>query len=93
VKYDLDGDTAVFFMAEDLDGHHYLTLHAYAESLGTVAAAPDSIPYYENYSFVFDHPQYGQIVAGLVRAKLVGVVGFKEKSHLHLAGLWVQGLQ
>ena len=93
VNYDLDGDTAVFFMTEDLAGQAYLLLRQYAETIGSVASAPDSIPYVAGYSFMFDHPQKGRIVAGLIRSKLVGVVGFNEQSHLHLTSLWVRGLQ
>ncbi|MFH1687385.1 MAG: DUF6599 family protein [bacterium] len=93
VNYDLDGDTAVFFMTEDLAGEQFLKLRAYAETTGSLAPPPDSIPYYQGYAFMFDSPYQGRIVAGLMRAKLVGVVGFNEQSHLHLASLWVRGLQ
>ena len=70
-----------------------MLLQNYAAGQGEYSSAPDSIQYYEGYSLQFEHPEYGTIVAGLVRSKVAGVLYFKESSHVHLAHLWVRGLQ
>ncbi len=92
-KYSLAGDTAVFFLSEDLSGEKYLILQTYAATKDSVRAAPEIIPYDRDHAFVFDHPHHGPIVAGLVRGKLVGVVGFEGEAFLTLTTLWVKGLQ
>lgn len=91
--YALTGDTAVFFLTEDLSGQKFLILQTYAAAKDSVRQAPEIIPYDAGHAFVFDHPERGPIVAGLVRGKLVGVVGFRGESFLTLATLWVKGLQ
>jgi len=90
--YDIEGDTATFFIAEDLGGEKFLALQTYAESLGETAAAPDSIEY-EGYSVMFDHPEYGKVVGGIIRSKVVGIHHFNPDKHLALAHLWVKGLR
>jgi hypothetical protein len=83
----------VFFLSEDLSGEKFLLLQTYASAKDSVRPAPDVIPFEGDHAFVFDHPDRGPIVAGLVRGKLVGVVGFRGETFLTLTALWVKGLQ
>lgn len=91
--YALAGDTAVFFLSEDLSGEKFLILQTYAAAKDSVRAAPEIIPYDREHAFAFNHPDYGPMVAGLVRGKLVGVVGFEGETFLTLTTLWVKGLR
>ncbi len=90
--YFVEGDSAVFFMTVDESGEQFLILSEHANSVGTVEPAPESFPYDEGYSLIYDDPEHGTIVAGLVRAKLVGVVGYKHPKYEDLASRWVLGL-
>lgn len=90
--YVIGKDTAVFFLTVDLSGGKYLALHEFGAGFGKVADAPSSFLYYHGYSLAFRHPTYGRIVAGLVRGKLVGIVGYSDTFE-RLGSLWVQGLQ
>ena len=92
-SYLLDGDTAVFFMTIDASGDRYLSLRQLAESMGSITTALDAIPYYDASGFAFDHPEHGTIVAGLVRSKLAGVLGYVPESHERLVSLWIKGLR
>ncbi len=92
ISYLMEGDSAVFFLTVDLTGKKYIGLKEYARSLGEITPAPESFPYYERSGFIFDHPDHGRIVAGLVRGKLVGIVPYRHESYEHLGSLWVTGL-
>lgn len=86
------GDTAVLFLGMDDGGHKFLKLKKHAETNGAIAEAPATLAY-EDYSLAFDDPQHGRIVAGLVRSKLVGIIGYDSTGYDHLMAIWVQGLQ
>jgi len=86
------GDTAVLFLTMDEGGEKFLKLRKYAESTGEVSSAPNSFPF-EEYSLAFSDPERGRIVAGLVRSKLVGIIGYDSTKNDRLASMWVQGLR
>ena len=92
ISYLMEGDSAVFFLTVDLTGTKYIRLKEYARSLGEITPAPESFPFYEHSGFIFDHPDHGRIVAGVVRGKLVGIVPYRHESYELLGSLWVTGL-
>jgi len=86
-------DTSTFFLSPDSSGIKYLTL--------LEATAWDDLTRDPPKGFMFDagfgmrgtHPELGAVVAGLVRQKLVGVIGYDpDRNHLKLQN-WVRGLQ
>ena len=92
ISYRMEGDSAVFFLTVDLAGLKYIRLKEYARSLGEITPAADTFPFYERSGFIFDHPDHGQILAGLVRGKLVGILPYRQESYELLGSLWVTGL-
>jgi len=93
ISYFTGGDTAVFFLTVDDSGEKFLRLRDYAESVGKVSSAPETFAFVEGYSISFKHPSHGTIVAGLVRSKLVGIIGYDATKNDRLATMWVQGLR
>ncbi|MFH1372706.1 MAG: DUF6599 family protein [bacterium] len=85
-------DTAVLFLGMDDSGQKFLELKKYAETVGAVDLAPVTLAY-EDYSLAFNDPQHGRILAGLVRSKLVGIIGYDSTAYDHLMATWLQGLQ
>jgi len=92
IAYQTGGDTAVLFLTMDEGGEKFLKLKKFAESTGKVSSAPNSFPF-EEYSLAFSDPDRGRIVAGLVRSKLVGIIGYDSTKNDRLASSWVQGLR
>ncbi len=92
-SYLADGDTAVLFLTVDESGEKFLTLREYAESIGKVSRVPESFAFDNARSLSFKHPTRGMIVAGLVRNKLVGIIGYTPDKSERLATIWVQGLK
>ncbi len=86
------GDTAVLFLTVDASGDKFLKLREYAGSTGEVSSAPNSFPF-EGYCLAFSDPDRGRIVAGMVRSKLVGIIGYDSTKNDRLASRWVQGLR
>jgi hypothetical protein len=92
-SYFTGGDTAVLFLTMDESGDKFLRLKEHADSLGKVSPAPTSFVFDNGYSISFTHPTKGNIVAGLVRQKLVGIIGYDPDKNDRLAASWVQGLR
>jgi len=86
------GDTVIFFLTMDESGWKFLKLREYGESIGDLSSSPKSFPY-EGYSLAFTDPHRGRIVAGLVRGKLVGIIGYDAAKNDRLASRWVRGLK
>ncbi len=92
-SYFVGGDTAVLFLTMDEGGEKFFKLKEYADSFGKVSPAPTSFVFDSGYSVSFTHPTKGNIVAGLVRQKLVGIIGYDPDKNDRLAASWVQGLR
>ena len=92
-SYFTGGDTAIFFLTMDEHGEKFLKLREYAESIGKVSPAPETFVFDNGYAVSFKHPTHGMIVAGLVRSKLVGIIGYDSTKNDRLASRWVQGLR
>lgn len=92
--YDIDGDTVIFFMIFDTTGESFITLRDHAREVGTVSPAPDTLNFPEpELSLEYDDPAHGPIVAGMVRKKLVGIVGWEHSRLQWLGFVWVLGLK
>jgi len=92
LSYLAGGDTAVLFLTMDESGERFGKLQDYAASTGKVSPAPKSIPF-DEYSVMFRNPDGNRIVAGLVRSKLVGIIGYDSTSNYRLISMWVKGLK
>jgi hypothetical protein len=76
----------------DPGGTQYTKLSRYASNIGTIVDVPDGF-HFPELSVALEHPRHGLIVAGLVRKKLVGIIGYNPKTFEKLATGWVDGLQ
>ncbi len=91
-SYLIDGDTLVLFLTMDKSGLKFLKLQEYAQNVGKAEAAPATIPF-EEFSVAFEDPQRGKVVAGLVRSKLVGAIGYERLKNGSFVSMWVKGLR
>jgi hypothetical protein len=83
----------VLFLSMDESGEKFWKLKEHADSFGKVSPAPTSFVFDNGHSISFTHPTKGNIVAGLVRQKLVGIIGYDPAKNDRLAASWVQGLR
>jgi hypothetical protein len=77
-RYSPADDTLVFFLTMDTTGTKLLALTEYAQSVGSLKALPDSVFFDGNHGVMFELPGRGTVVAGLIRSKLAGVIGYGE---------------
>jgi len=90
--YELEGDTATFFLTMDRGGEQFLTLKEWAEDEAELVAAPEGLAFPE-HSLAFVHQQRGLVVAGLVNHKLVGIINYRAASYESLVAGWIKGLR
>ncbi len=93
--YVVDSDTLEFFLTMDDEGKQFGHLKSYAGDLGKVFENPNGFDFDQGSSLAFTYPHRGLVIAGLVRGKLVGAIGYnprKEANENLIAG-WVKGLQ
>ncbi|MBD3332979.1 hypothetical protein GF356_09010 [candidate division GN15 bacterium] len=92
--YDIDGDTVIFFMIFDSTDQSFIDLNEHAREVGTVNPAPDTLNFPRpEFALEYDDPAHGPIVAGMVRKKLVGIVGWDYSRLQWLGFVWVLGLK
>lgn len=91
-SYAIESDTTLFFLTMDEGGIQFAKLSEYASDVGTIVDTPEGFRF-PGFSVAFEHPRRGLIVAGLVRMKLVGIVGYHPKPFEKLATGWIDGLQ
>ncbi|MGH8014837.1 MAG: DUF6599 family protein [Candidatus Zixiibacteriota bacterium] len=93
LDYLIDEDTLTLFLTSDTSGEKFLMLSEWGKNQADFTVAPKEFMYPENFSLSFNHPQYGQIVAGLVSRKLAGVIGYKRATGIELCSKWILDLQ
>jgi hypothetical protein len=93
VDYAIDEDTLTLFLTTDTSGEKFLLLTEWAEGIAELSAAPPEIEFPEGFSASIIHPLEGQIVAGLVNRKLVGVINYKRPTGNELMRKWILGLK
>lgn len=81
------------FLTMDESGVRFLALKEYAETLGGSVSVAEGFGFEPGLSVMFNIPGKGQIVAGLVRSKLVGAVGYNPAADEKRVKGWVTGLQ
>lgn len=93
ISYASDSDTLILFLSMDTSGAKFINFSKWGESLGNVGSVPPEFDYSSGYSIAFAHPDKGQIIAGIVRKKIVGVIGYNRGSGSKLCSSWVKGLR
>jgi len=91
--YLMNGDTARLFYTMDEGGEKFLKLSALAKESGKTVSQSRGFDYDQNNALVFDYPERGTIVAGLVSRKLVGIINYNPKKNESLIKGWVTGLK
>ncbi len=93
--YVVKGDTLELFLTMDQDGKQFRRLKSYAKRLGKVFENPNGFEFEKGSSLAFTYPDRGLIIAGLVRGKLVGAIGYDPRVEANeaLIATWVKGLQ
>ena len=93
IDYAVDEDTLTLFLTTDTAGAKFVELSNWGSDFSEVTKAPEQFEYPDFFSLTFEHPQYGQIVAGMANRKLAGVIGYKRATGLELGSKWIQGLK
>ncbi len=93
IDYAVDEDTLTLFLTMDTAGAKFVELSDWGNDFGEVSKAPEQFDYPEQFSLSFEHPQYGQIVAGMANRKLAGVIGYNRATGIELGTRWIKGLQ
>ncbi|MFQ5499395.1 MAG: DUF6599 family protein [Candidatus Zixiibacteriota bacterium] len=93
VDYAPSDDTVTLFLTMDESGAKLIALKELAQAIARVQPVPDGFEYWGDGAFMFDHPTYGKVVAGLVRGKLAGFVGYDTRTSHKMATAWIKGLQ
>ncbi len=86
------------FLMRDESGKKYNNLLAFAKNSevnggSVVVEDPKGFEFDRGIGLAFEHPEYGLIVAGLVRNQLVGVIGFDPNLNGKFANTWFKGLK
>lgn len=92
-RYEIDSVRCTLFCTGDRGGRKYLILSRHADSLGRSSVASQQFGFDEQYGFVYTEPSDGQVVAGLVAGRLVGVIGYDSTRHEALLVKWVESLR
>ncbi|MDD3732262.1 MAG: hypothetical protein PHU88_07815 [candidate division Zixibacteria bacterium] len=92
VDYESDGARFKLFMTRDVSGVKYINFRVQAGSAHDLQNAPASIVFDDNYSFMYKHPEYGTIIAGLKNNRLVGILGLDNENQTNLLAAWVASL-
>ncbi|MBU8932486.1 MAG: hypothetical protein KOO62_00620 [candidate division Zixibacteria bacterium] len=92
IDYLSGGDTITVFLAPDPSGKQYISLRSYAMDIGNLYEVSTTIRFEGGHGLSFEHPQAGQIVAGLARTNIVGIVGYGTLPDEALLSKWVDGL-
>ncbi|PKK83926.1 MAG: hypothetical protein CVT49_05740 [candidate division Zixibacteria bacterium HGW-Zixibacteria-1] len=90
-EYIKEGDSLTLFITADEMGDKYAKWLELADRIGRKAASPNSLPFDQNFTFVYEDPFYGQVIVGLKSQKLVGIVNFSDKMKDYLT-LWLESL-
>ena len=93
INYASDSDTLILFLTMDTSGAKFVNFSRWAKNFGKAGLAPAEFDYPSGHSTAFEHPEKGQIVAGIVRKKIAGVIGYKRESGTLLCSRWVKGLR
>jgi len=93
LDYVIDNDTMTLFMTTDTSGKKFLMLSDWGKENGELKPAPKEFDFPDAHSLSFVHAEHGQIVAGLVSRKLVGIVNYNRGSGIELGTKWVLGLK
>ncbi len=93
IDYAVDEDTLTLFLTVDTSGGKFIELSDWGSDFGDVTKAPEQFEFPDQFSLSFEHPQYGQIVAGMANRKLAGVLSYNRATGLELGSRWVIGLK
>jgi Family of unknown function (DUF6599) len=90
--YLIGSDTVSLFLSRDDAGDKYLRWSEYVTQMGKMAAPPDSLSYDSGRVFLINDSFNGNIIAGLKRGKLLGMLNYSESHKAFLAD-WLNSLQ
>ena len=93
ISYVSDSDTLILFLTMDTSGAKFVNFSKWGESSGKTTSVTPEFVFPSGHSIAFEHPDKGQIVAGIVRKKIAGVIGYKRGSGSQLCSSWVKGLR
>jgi hypothetical protein len=90
--YAVDSDTLTLFVSNDPNGE---VLAAWFTQISEEERSPVSLvdlPFDEHYSLLVANPYYGDILAGLRKGKLAGVIKFSDR-HFKFVSDWLAAIQ
>jgi len=92
VAYESDGARFKLFMTRDVSGVKYINFRVQAGSAHELQDVPASIVFDDNYGFMYKHPEYGTVIAGLKNNRLMGILGFDDDRQVNLFTAWLASL-
>lgn len=88
----LGTDTSTWFVSPDSSGAKYLIFKDWAEDGGKRLDVPPIFKFDQGFSTYVEHQEYGRVMAGLVKGKLVGVIGYRPEFQEQKTSQWITGL-
>jgi len=92
IDYASDEDTLTLFLTPDSSGIKFLELSDWAKKIGKINQVPPEFEFPEKNAMAYEHSRLGPIVAGTVKGKLVGIIGYNRATGIELCTKWVKGL-
>jgi hypothetical protein len=90
-RYLLDTDTVTLFLSEDMPNAKLLEWSKHAAENGMIELVTSDLPFDDDKAFSTYDAYYGNIIAGLRKGKLVGMVGYSERHRKYLVE-WLESL-
>lgn len=89
----VNDDTVTLFLTLDTSGEKYFYLTEYVKEHDLKSAPVKRFNYDQGYSIAFEVEGHGVLIAGLVKGKLAGAIGYKPKKHEVYVKRWLDGFQ
>lgn len=88
MDYNIEGDEVTMFLSNDSTGEKY---DDWVEQVEKEDFNPAGLPYDDQRVFLYNNDYYGNIVAGSIRGRLAGIIGYKE-NYREFLSRWLESL-
>ncbi len=92
MDFSMGTDTSTWFVSPDSIGFKFLLFKEWAEKGGEQLKVPHIFKFDQGLSVYVEHEQYGRIMAGVVKGKLVGVLQYRPDKWEQKTSQWITGL-
>jgi len=85
-------DTVTIFLTHDPAGEQFIKFMDHANTV-TKMDVPELLDYDKGYSVSFLHPEYGVVIGGIAREKVVGILNYNPEKNYSILKTWIEDLQ